>query len=229
MPENLNDPSKADGRKQRWQDHKEARRDNLVDGTISAIRKLGPGIGMDQIAAEIGISKIVLYRYFTDKDDLTNAAMVRFVEVVLAPRIFEIMAAELDDLERVRSVISAYVDVVNTDTDIYLYLTSAESGQFAYARAERMIADAVAVILTGRIADVGMPITGAEPWSYFLVGGIQLATKRWISHKTMSSEQLVDHLVMIVWSCIAGIYGKGASVETFNARPHPLVIDAENA
>lgn len=49
---------------------------------------------MDEIASEIGVSKTVLYRYFADKSDLTNATMARYVETTLAPpRIYEPSAA----------------------------------------------------------------------------------------------------------------------------------------
>ena len=68
---------KTDGRKRRWHQHKVERRNELVDGTIDAIRRLGRYLSMDEIAAEIGVSKTVLYRYFVDKNDLTTAVMMR--------------------------------------------------------------------------------------------------------------------------------------------------------
>ncbi|WP_454557272.1 hypothetical protein, partial [Salmonella enterica] len=42
-------PEKSDGRKRRWREHKIARREELVDGTIAAIRARGREIGMDEI------------------------------------------------------------------------------------------------------------------------------------------------------------------------------------
>ena len=88
-------PTKQDGRKRRWHEHKIARREELVDGTIAAIRARGHDIGMDEIASEIGVSKTVLYRYFTDKNDLTSATMMRYVETILAPRIYAAVAEDL--------------------------------------------------------------------------------------------------------------------------------------
>ena len=52
----------------------------LVDGTLGAIRTRGRDVSMDEIAAEIGVSKTVLYRYFVDKNDLTTAVMMRFAQ-----------------------------------------------------------------------------------------------------------------------------------------------------
>ncbi|HKI41226.1 MAG TPA: helix-turn-helix domain-containing protein, partial [Mycobacterium sp.] len=71
---------KMDGRKRRWHQHKVERRNELVDGTIIAIRRYGRFLSMDEIAAAIGVSKTVLYRYFVDKNDLTTAVLMRFAQ-----------------------------------------------------------------------------------------------------------------------------------------------------
>lgn len=115
-------PEKSDGRKRRWREHKIARREELVDGTIAAIRARGREIGMDEIASEIGVSKTVLYRYFADKSDLTTATMMRYVETILSPRIYEAISGDLDDFELTQASITAYVETVASDPDIYLYV-----------------------------------------------------------------------------------------------------------
>src|SRR5262245_32752527 len=53
-----------DGRDSRWEQHREERREALVDATIRAIRKHGATVGMDDIALEAGTSKTVVYRHF---------------------------------------------------------------------------------------------------------------------------------------------------------------------
>ena len=77
--------AKTDGRKRRWHQHKVERRNELIDGTIEAIRRRGQYVSMDEIAGEIGVSKTVLYRYFVDKNDLTTAVMMRFAQKTLIP------------------------------------------------------------------------------------------------------------------------------------------------
>ena len=77
--------AKTDGRKRRWHQHKVERRNELVDGTLEAIRRRGSNVSMDEIAAEIGVSKTVLYRYFVDKNDLTTAVLMRFAHATLIP------------------------------------------------------------------------------------------------------------------------------------------------
>ena len=85
---------KTDGRKRRWHQHKVERRNELVDGTIEAIRQHGRNLSMDEIAAEIGVSKTVLYRYFVDKNDLTTAVMMRFAQTTLIPNMAAALSSE---------------------------------------------------------------------------------------------------------------------------------------
>src|SRR5437763_7604163 len=62
--------ARGDARRERWRAHREARREEFVEATIRAVARHGPEVGMDEIAAEAGVTKPVLYRHFTDKADL---------------------------------------------------------------------------------------------------------------------------------------------------------------
>lgn len=221
--------TKQDGRKRRWHEHKIARREELVDGTIAAIRTRGHDIGMDEIAAEIGVSKTVLYRYFTDKNDLTTATMMRYVEKILAPRIYAAVAEDLDEYELTRVAISAYVETVGEDPEVYLYVmtNSSSANRDVVADSERMIAELVATVLGERLRLLEMDSGGSVPWAYGIVGAIQLATHWWISNKSMTAEDLIDYLTMMVWGGMTGIAGSGGSPGKFRSQPHPLLPDTE--
>lgn len=218
---------KPDGRKRRWREHKIARRGELVDGTLAAIRLRGRNIGMDEIATEIGISKTVLYRYFNDKNDLANATLERYVETTLAPRIYEAISVELDEFNLTRRVVAAYVETVAEDPEVYLYAMSNSSGpnRDVVAESERMIAELLATVLGERLRRMQMDSGGSLPWSYGIVGGVQLATHWWISNRSMSAEDLIDYLTMMVWGGIHGVAGAGGSPARFNSVDHPLVDD----
>jgi len=82
----------TDGRKLRWEQHRVDRRTALTDGAIDAIRELGAEVGMDDIAGHVGVSKTVLYRYFTDKNDLRLAMAARFFESIILPRLAAALA-----------------------------------------------------------------------------------------------------------------------------------------
>ncbi|MFD4368615.1 TetR/AcrR family transcriptional regulator [Rhodococcus sp. NPDC058521] len=227
--ENADKQEKPDGRKRRWREHKIARRAELVDGTIAAIRLRGRDVGMDEIASEIGVSKTVLYRYFADKSDLTNATMVRYVETILAPRIYAAIGGHLDEFELTEATISAYVETVAADPELYLYVmaNSSGAGQDVVADSERMIAELLSTVLGERLRNMDMDSGGSVPWSYGIVGSVQLATHWWISNRSMSSEDLISYLTMMIWGGIAGIASVKASPARFRSAPHPLITDEE--
>ena len=75
---------KGDGRTTRWDAHRDQRRAELVQAAVRAIDQHGPDVTIADIAAEAGVSKPVLYRYFTDKDQLHAAVGQWGADEVLA-------------------------------------------------------------------------------------------------------------------------------------------------
>ena len=73
----------VDGRDTRWTQHRIDRRAELVESTLRAIRRHGAGVAMDDIAAEAGTSKTVIYRHFTDKAGLYVAVVASVDELIL--------------------------------------------------------------------------------------------------------------------------------------------------
>lgn len=217
---------KTDGRKRRWHQHKVERRNELVDGTIDAIRLHGRFLSMDEIAAEIGVSKTVLYRYFVDKNDLTTAVMMRFTQTTLIPNMAGALSSNLDGFDLTREVIRVYVETVANEPEPYRFVMSNSSASKSkvIADSERIIARMIAVMMRRRMQQVGMDTGGAEPWSYLIVGGVQLATHSWMSDPRMSRDELIDYLTMLSWSAICGIAEAGGSLEKFREQPHPSPI-----
>jgi AcrR family transcriptional regulator len=217
---------KTDGRKRRWHQHKVERRTELVDGTLDAIRHRGRYVSMDEIAAEIGVSKTVLYRYFIDKNDLTTAVMMRFAQTTLIPNMASALSAHIDGFDLTREIIRVYVETVAAEPEIYPFVmaNSSASKSKVIADSERIIAGMLAVVLRRRMQEAGMDTHGVEPWAYLIVGGVQLATHSWMSHRRMSADELIDYLTMLSWNALIGIVEVGGSLEKFNDQPHPSPI-----
>jgi AcrR family transcriptional regulator len=217
--------AKVDGRKRRWHQHKVDRRNELVDGTLEAIRHRGRDVSMDEIAADIGVSKTVLYRYFVDKNDLTTAVMMRFAQTTLIPNMAKALSSNLDGFDLTREIIRVYVDTVAAEPEPYRFVMSNSSAsKKVVADSERIIARMLAVMLRSRMSAVGMDTQGAEPWAFMIVGGVQLATHSWMSDPRMTADELIDYLTMLSWSAICGIVEAGGSLEKFRGQPHPSPI-----
>jgi len=217
---------KTDGRKRRWHKHKVERRNELVDGTLESIRRRGSNVSMDEIAAEIGVSKTVLYRYFVDKNDLTTAVMMRFAQTTLIPNMAAALSSNLDGYDLTREIIRVYVATVANEPEPYRFVmaNNSASRSKAVADSEQIIARMLGVMLRRRMAEVGMDTSGAEPWAYHTVGGVQLATHSWMSNPRMSADELIDYLTMLSWSALCGIVEVGGSLEKFGEKPHPSPI-----
>jgi AcrR family transcriptional regulator len=218
--------AKTDGRKRRWHQHKVERRNELVDGTIVAIRTHGRFLSMDEIAAEIGVSKTVLYRYFVDKNDLTTAVLMRFAQTTLIPNMAGALSSNLDGFDLAREIIRVYVETVAAEPEPYRFVmaNSSPTKSKVIADSERIIARMLAMMLRRRMQEAGMDTGGVEPWAYLIVGGVQLATHSWISDPRMSAEELIDYLTMLSWSALCGIVEAGGSLEKFRGQPHPSPI-----
>ncbi|WP_167478253.1 TetR/AcrR family transcriptional regulator [Nocardia arthritidis] len=214
---------RMDGRKRRWRQHKIDRREELVDGTLAAIRARGSNAGMDEIAAEIGVSKTVLYRYFSDKNDLVHATMQRFIETTMMPRVYEAISLDADEYQLVRSALAAYVGTVDDDPEVYRFIMgNGSADQSSLAEFEKLFAEVVAAVITDRASARGIQTDGALLCSYVLVGGIQLATHWWTTSKSMSRDEVLDYLTMMAWSAIEGIAKAEGSPAVFNRQPHVL-------
>ena len=199
------------------------RRNELVDGTLEAIRTQGRDVSMDEIAADIGVSKTVLYRYFIDKNDLTTAVMMRFAQTTLIPNMAAALSTDLDGFDLTREIIRVYVETVAAESEIYpfVFANSSAGRSKVIADSERIIAGMLAVMFRRRMQKAGLNTKGVEPWAYMIVGGVQLATHSWMSHRRTSSDELIDYLTMLSWSALRGIVEVGGSLERFNAEPHP--------
>lgn len=218
--------AKTDGRKRRWHQHKVERRTELVDGALDAIRRRGRDISMDEIAAEIGVSKTVLYRYFVDKNDLTTAVMMRFAQTTLIPNMAAALSSNLDGFDLTREVIRVYVETVAAEPEPYRFVmaNSSASKNKVVANSEQIIARMLAVMLRRRMHVAGMDTAGVEPWAFLIVGGVQQATHSWMSNPRMSSDELIDYLTMLCWSALCGIVEVGGSLDRFRSQPHPAPV-----
>ncbi|MBN9635266.1 MAG: TetR/AcrR family transcriptional regulator [Actinobacteria bacterium] len=221
--QNAPSSAKADGRKRRWHQHRVDRRNELVDGTLEAVRRRGSNVSMDEIAAEIGVSKTVLYRYFVDKNDLTTAVMMRFAQTTLIPNMASALSSNLDGFELTREIIRVYVDTVAAEPEIYpfVFANSSASKSKAIADSEQIIARMLAVVLRRRMAHAGMDTRGVDAFAFHTVGGVQLATHSWMSNRRITAQELIDYLTMLSWSALRGIVEVGGSLAAFNSQSHP--------
>lgn len=208
-------PSPADGRSTRWEAHRRARREELVQAALRAITQHGPGVGVDEIAAAAGTSKTALYRHFADKEQLYLAVAER-----VSRRILRDLAAAAAQHERPRAalgaVIGTYLRLVEHDPDVYWFVTRGAGSMSRAASAPGGAADPLAGLtqavsaefaraITRQLRAAGLDAATAEPWGHGLVGMVRAAADHWMSApvpadgRRTPADVLAGQLTALAW------------------------------
>jgi AcrR family transcriptional regulator len=206
----------ADGRKQRWAAHREARRDELVDAAVAAIRRLGPATGMDDIAAEAGVTKPVVYRYFADKADLYVAVGQRAAEQLMSDVLGAIDSSN-GPKAMLTAAVDAYLQQIDRSPNLYRFVVTrphAERGPDLAHDYQSLIAAGVARSMGRALREAGLDSGGAEAWAYGIVGFVRAAGDWWLERQTMSREDLTDYLVSLLWGGLLPLHEQAERNDT---------------
>jgi AcrR family transcriptional regulator len=192
-------PAQApDGRRARWTEHRRARREEFVGAAVEAVRRAGPDFAVDEVARQARVSKTVIYRYFSDKDELIDAVLERISSTILLPRLLgELAVDRSDDRERLRAVIAAFVALIEEEPALYrfAYAHAGRAGRpDLVAATERQVAEALGALMRERLGEAGRPVTPAMTWAYGVVGMVQLSAHWWAGTRAVPAAELVEQL-----------------------------------
>lgn len=170
----------ADGRTTRWASHNAARRLELVEAALRAIRRHGHAVGMDDIAAIAGTSKTVYYRHFGDRTGLYSA-VVESVHRFIGDKLNASLTSGLAPAELVTGLADAYLGVVEADIEIYRFVTSrpADSPDPVLGITNR-IGDDVAAAFAQWLRAQGRDPSPASTWGHGVTGFVWAVADRWI-------------------------------------------------
>jgi AcrR family transcriptional regulator len=179
-----------------------ADRETLLAAAERLIRKRGPDVSLDAIAAEAGVTKPILYRGVGDRDALVNALALR-----LATRMAEQVAHRIeradgprDALER---LVGGYLEHAAEDRHLYLYVTAGGASEDRVAQslqladgAARQFAERIAAYRAARGADPSV----ATVWAYGLVGALHFVTLWWLRDEAVDRDEVTAHITELLWS-----------------------------
>src|SRR3954468_595809 len=198
-----------DGRRARWTEHRRARREELVAAAMEAVRVAGPEVAVDDVARAARVSKTVIYRYFSDKDELVDAVLERISTAVLLPRLLgQLAAPRADDRARLRAVIAEFVALIEEEPALYrfAYAHAGRAGRAdLVAATEREIAEALGVLVGERLAAAGRPVVPALTWAYGVVGMVQLTAHWWSGTRSVPAADLVEQLTELAWGGLGAL------------------------
>ncbi|WP_410675184.1 TetR/AcrR family transcriptional regulator [Amycolatopsis sp. cmx-4-68] len=198
----------GDARRDRWRKHRIARRKEFVEAALRALDTHGPDLGMEDVAAEAGVTKPVLYRHFDDKADLYVALGQRGTEI-LFERLIPAINAELAPVPRIRMALDAFFTVIEEHPNLYRLLAHGRPekpvSSDVVAEDKELIASALAALLGDYMRMFNMDSGAAEPWAHGIVGMVQNTGEWWLDRRSMSRDAAVEYLTQIIWAAIDGL------------------------
>jgi AcrR family transcriptional regulator len=208
--------TRPEGRGHRRDEERASRRAQLLDDAVEAIRELGSGATMEQLARRGGVTKPILYRHFGDREGLIKTIAERFSTELFA----EIqMALHLtnDARELLEQTIDAYLAFIEREPALYRFLlqqVASPTGLVSISPLIDSIAREVAVVIGERLRAAGLDSGGAAPWAYGIVGLVHQAGDWWLDDRTMSRAQLTRYLTALLWG---GLSAPAAAAGTASA------------
>ena len=197
-----------DARRDRWTAHRERRRQEFVDAALRVLEADGPGLLMDSVAAEAGVTKPVLYRYFSDKAALVRALDERGSQLLL-DRLLPAISANSPVLARVRNSVGAYFAVIEEHPNLYWLLARHADADGAGPGLTEPHKEVIATTLTAAIGDLlrafDLDSGAAEPWGFGITGMVQSTGDWWLQRRSMSRAHVVEYVTRLIWAALSGL------------------------
>jgi AcrR family transcriptional regulator len=200
---------RRDGRSERWREHREARRQELLAAVMTVVSEQGAGVGIDDIARASHIAKPIFYRYFRDKAELFIEVGRAVAETVVAETTAAIDAAR-SPRAKLAAGIDAYLASIESRPELYRFvLQHRELDDYA-----TIVGRHASAVIGGFMREAGQDSGPAEIWGFGIVGLVRAAADRWLDQPTMSRAALVNYLTDLIWPGLAGVpAGKSRTID----------------
>jgi AcrR family transcriptional regulator len=201
--------SRRDRRDSRWDEHRRARREQLVDATIAAVGRHGAGVGMEEIATAAGTSKTVVYRHFADRTELHVAVCSR-VAASLTARLREAMESTGEPRQMVAAAVETYLAFLEADPEVYRFVVhtrpAGPGDGDPLTTLSDLVGDQAAALVGEALRRAGADQTPAAPWGHGIVGLVRSAADWWLrADRPMPRGDLAAHLTDLAWAGLSGV------------------------
>jgi AcrR family transcriptional regulator len=197
-----------DRRDSRWDEHRRARREQLVEATLSAVGRHGAGVGMEEIAAEAGTSKTVVYRHFADRADLHVAVCTRVAEQLLA-KLREAMQSSAHPRQMTAAAIDTYLAFLEADPEVYRFVVTqhpAGDPVDPVTTLADLVGEQAAALMAVALEQAGRDPAAAGAWGHGIVGLVRSAADWWLrARQPMLRTELTAHLTDLAWTGLSGV------------------------
>ena len=186
---------------------------------------------MEEIATEAGTSKSIVYRYFTDKTAL-QVAVGEAVVTQMHAALDEAVSTASTPREGLRSMIEAYLEMVEGSPNVYWFVTrptseaaSAPLGHFLDAVAGLIARPLVAALTADRGRGAARPPVHPDLWATGAVGFVRGAGEWWLNHRdeadALTRPELAERVTAWLWAGPVGALTGGHRTGLVPSHEHP--------
>jgi AcrR family transcriptional regulator len=174
------------------------RRLELLEAAIEVIRREGPTASMDEIAAQAGITKPIVYRYFGDRAGVYQAVAEQYC-ADLTSRFQSAVSTSRDLRANVVTAIDAYLAFVQDDPQVHQFLLHPQHATRPAVTFGYHVGESISDLLRQRLEAAARATTPAGPWGHAIAGMVQAASTWWLVHPEVPRAKLVEHLSTLLW------------------------------
>lgn len=210
------DDQGTDRRQSRWDRHHLTRREHILDAALEVLEDAAPGaeVRVRHVAQAAGLSRTVVYRYFSDRAQLDIAVRARIIEQ-LRGELVPALSLDGTPIDIIRRIVTAYAGWVSAHPALHRFAEQEVPVRGSTSQMEAAIEQVARQIED--ILGVGVQVLGAEldaddraaldPLVFGLVGFGITAVRRWVSRpvREPAAPQFVERLTEGLFLQIAGM------------------------
>jgi AcrR family transcriptional regulator len=176
-------------------------RERVLEAAERVIARDGNGASIDAIALEAGVTKPIVYSRVGSRAELSDALAERLADKLIAAGRERVHSAELDR-DMLAGFFCTTLETMAQHRELLLFVTRGAADDMA-ERTLHLAATSVGPLtelLRLWRAHQGRDVAVAEPWSYAIVGMLNLVSLWWIDSGGRDADALAGTLADLVWA-----------------------------
>lgn len=208
-------PEVLDGRRRRWQEHNQVRRQVIIDAAIAVLERQAPGedVQVQAVADEASMSRTVIYRHFEDRSDLDRAVQRQICENV-GNELLPALSYDGTPDQIIHRIVGSFIRWAEAHPTLYWFAERDLSGwgPSPLGQAVEQVAEGIEGIMAIVVAALGVELSGddkaaLDPWVFGMIGAVFAAVRRWLERDVRQPgiDACINILSESIWLQINGM------------------------